>query len=351
MREPIFRTPITELFGIRHPLLCGGLMWLGDGRYVAAVVNAGGMGFITAQAFPDPAEFRRQIHLCRAATSGRPFGVNISVPRRPGLKERIEPHIGITIEEGVRFVETSGSSPEWFIDRLKAAGCVVIHKVPGIKYLKSVERLGVDAVTLIGAEAGGHPGIVLMGTIVQGAQLREATSLPCVIGGGIGTGRQLVAALALGAGGVLMGSRMLASAEMWSHPDYKRRVVSGDGTDSRLCMLAFKDTHRVLANETSDAVAALEASGVDDIEPYREHIDGRLARRAYETGDFSKGMIDYGQAVAFVDRIEPVEAIFDRIIDDAREALDRVERTKLTATEETDKETANETQTLGGCSP
>jgi len=296
-------------------------MWLGDGRYVAAVVNAGGMGFITALAFPDPEEFRRQIHICRNATGEKPFGVNISVPRRPGYKERVARHIDITIEEQVRFVETAGGSPDWFIDRLKAAGCVVIHKVPGIKYLASAERLGVDAVSLIGAEAGGHPGIVLMGTMVQGAQLREATSLPCVIGGGIGTGRQLVAALALGADGVLMGSRMLASTEMWSHPDYKRRVVSGDGTDSRLCMLTFKDTHRVLANETSSAVAALEAAGVKDIEQYREHIDGRVARRAYETGDFSRGMIDYGQAVAFVEEIESVEAIFDRIIDDARRSL------------------------------
>ncbi|MGH7134081.1 MAG: NAD(P)H-dependent flavin oxidoreductase, partial [Phycisphaerales bacterium] len=231
---------------------------------------------------------------------------------------------------------------DWFIDRLKSAGCVVIHKVPGIKYLKSAERLGVDAVSLIGAEAGGHPGILLMGTMVQGAQLRDATSLPCVIGGGIGTGRQLVAALALGADGVLMGSRMLASAEMWSHPDYKQRVVDGDGTDSRLCMRTFNDTHRVLANDTSDAVATLEATGVMDIEQYREHIDGRLARRAYESGDFSRGMIDYGQAAVFVDQIESVESTFDRIIDDAGRSLEWMDRVRIRQHRKSQEETAYE---------
>jgi NAD(P)H-dependent flavin oxidoreductase YrpB (nitropropane dioxygenase family) len=296
-------------------------MWLGDGRYVAAVVNAGGMGFITALAFPDAEEFRRQIHLCREATRGKPFGVNISVPRRPGFKERVAQHIDIAIEEGVRFVETSGSSPDWFIDRLKTAGCVVIHKVPGIKYVASAERSGVDAISLIGAEAGGHPGVLMIGTMVQGAQLRNETSLPCVIGGGIGTGRQLVAALALGVDGVLMGSRMLACTEMWSHARYKERVIEGDGTDSRVCMTSFRNNHRVLDNETSRAVAELEAHGVADIEQYQAHVNGRLARSAYETGDYSRGMLDYGQASVFVERVETVEQIFDAIIDDATQSL------------------------------
>lgn len=321
MRDAIFNTRITKLFGIRHPLVCGGMMWLGDGAYVAAVVNAGGMAFITALAFPDPEEFRRQIHLCRKLTDGKPFGVNISVPRRPGFRERVEKHIDVTIEEGVRFVETAGGSPDFFIDRIKAAGCIVIHKVPGLKYVSTAERLGVDAISLVGAEAGGHPGVFLVGTMVQGALLRERTSLPCIVGGGIGTGRQLVAALALGVDGVLMGTRMLASKEIWAHENYKNRIVQGDSHDSLLTMTTFRDSHRVLDNETSRAVQELEKNGVTDFEAYRPHVDGRLAGNAYKTGDVSKGMIDYGQAAAFVTGVDSVEAIFDGIIDDARSSL------------------------------
>jgi NADH:quinone reductase (non-electrogenic) len=332
MREPLFNTRITKLFGIRHPLLCGGMMWLGDGKYVAAVVNAGGMAFITALAFPDPEEFRRQIHLCRDLTNGKPFGVNLSVSQRPGHREKVEKYINIAIEESVRFVETGGGGIPDFIDRLKTAGCIVIHKVPGLKYVSSAERLGVDALSLIGAEAGGHPGVLLVGTMVQGALLRERTSLPCIVGGGIGTGRQLVAALALGVDGVLMGTRMLASKEIWAHENYKKRIVEGDSHDSLLTMTTFRGSHRVLDNETSRAVLELEKKGVTDFEAYRPHVDGRLAGNAYKTGDVSKGMIDYGQAAAFVKGIDSVETVFDDIIDDARVALDNLGKTAMTLT-------------------
>jgi nitronate monooxygenase len=254
-------------------------------------------------------------------TNGKPFGVNISVSQRPGQRERIEKHINIAIEESVRFVETGGGGIPDFIDRLKTAGCIVLHKVPGLKYVSSAERMGVDAISLIGAEAGGHPGVLLVGTMVQGAQLRERTSLPCLIGGGIGTGRQLVAALALGADGVLMGTRMLACKEIWAHDNYKKRVVEGDSQDSLLTMTTFRASHRVLDNETSRAVQELERKGVTDFEAYRPHVDGRIAGNAYKTGDVSKGMIDYGQAAAFVTGVESVEAVFDGIIDDARSSL------------------------------
>lgn len=161
-----------------------------------------------------------------------------------------------------------------------------------------------------------------MGTLVQGARLRETTSLPCIVGGGIGTGRQVVASLALGVDGVLMNTRILACKEIWAHDDYKQRIVDGNGHDSQLCMTSFRDSHRVLDNETSRAVLALERSGTTDFEAFRPHVDGRIARNAYVTGDVSRGMIDYGQAGAFVDRIESVEAVFDSILDDARSSLE-----------------------------
>ena len=335
MRPPLVTTRLTQLFGIRHPLFCGGLIWLADARYVAAVVNAGGMGFITALSFPDPEEFRKQIQLCRELTQGKPFGVNLSVSRRPGVNERIRPHIDVVIQENVRFIETSGSNPVELLPRLKDIGCIVMHKVPYLKYAESAVRSGVDAISVVGGEAGGHPGPLLMGTMVQAGLGAERIDVPWAIGGGIGSGRQLIAALAMGADGVLLGSRMLAAREIWAHEDYKRQIIAGDGTESRIRMTVFRDHHRVLDNETSRSVAGLEAQGITDFEQYRSHVDGRLARHAYETGEIERGMIDYGQSVAYVDKSESVEEIFDQMIDDAARALRRLRDPALSPLDET----------------
>lgn len=316
MRDQVVRTRITDFFGIRHPLVCGGMLWLADAKYVAAVVNAGGMAFIPAWNFRDPAAFRDQLGLCRELTGGRPFGVNISVSRRPGVNEMLKPHVAITCAEGVRFVETSGSSPAHLLAQLHEAGVRVMHKVPSVRYALTAEREGVDAIAVVGAECAGHPGYMMTGTMVQAALASQAIGVPLVLGGGIGTGRQVLGALAMGADGVIMGSRMLVADELWSHPDYKKRVAEGSGDDSVIVMASFNRHHRVLDNAAARAVIALEAGGVTDIARYADLIDGMNVRRAYETGDFSTGMIDYGQAVHFANRIEPVEAIFDALVDD-----------------------------------
>lgn len=323
MRDQLFKTRITEFFGIRHPILCGGLMWLADGRYVAAVVNAGAMGFITAWSFPDPDEFRRQIRLCRELTGGKPFGVNISVSRRPGVMEMLKPHVKIAIDEGIRFVETSGSSPAPILPQLRDAGIKVIHKVPALRYAMTAIREGVDAVALVGAECGGHPGFQMIGTVVQAAHAANL-EVPVVVGGGVGTGRQVAGLLAMGADGVILGTRMIVAEEIWAHADYKRRVVEGDGTDSVVVMSTFKLNHRVIDNEAARQVLALEKAGITDIAAYQPLIAGTEVRKAYESGDWSTGMIDYGQAVAFAKKIEPAETIIDGLIDDAARALRRL---------------------------
>lgn len=324
MRDQVFRTRITDFFGIRHPILAGGLMWLADARYVAAVVNAGAMGFVTALAFPDADEFQRQIRLCRELTGGKPFGVNLAISRRPEVNARLTRHVDIAIEERVPFVETSGSSPLPLMERFRAAGMRVIHKVPAVRYAITAERDGADAISVIGAESGGHPGYLMMGTMVQAALASRSVTLPLVIGGGIGTGRQIFGALAMSADGVVMGSRFVVAEEIWAHRDYKKRMVAGDGTDSRVVMQIFRDHHRVLDNDAARAVAKLEAEGITDFEAYRPHVMGTNTRRAYETGDLSQGMVDYGQAMAFADAVKPVEAIIDELIDDAVAARERL---------------------------
>lgn len=332
MRPPVFNTRITELFGIRHPILCGGLIWLADARYVAAAVNAGCMGFITALSFPDdPESFRTEIRKCRELTADRPFGVSLAFTDRTGVNDRLAPYVRIVIEERIRFVETSGGNPAQFLPMLKDGGCIVMHKVPAVRYALSAQKLGVDAIAVVGGEAGGHPGIQMTGNIVQAALAADAISLPLAIGGGMGTGRHLVSALAMGADAMLLGTRMLVATEIWGHEAYKQRVVEATERDNRVVMKIFRDNHRVLDNETARGVENLEARGVNDFEAYRALVSGRNTRSAYLTGDVRQGLIDLGPAAVFACEIKPVDAIIDQLIDEAIAARDRLQALGRTA--------------------
>jgi nitronate monooxygenase len=332
MRSALFRTRITEMLGIRHPILAGGLgPRVSDARYVAAVVNAGGMGFIVAAGFPDPGEFREQLRRCRELTQGKAFGVNLYISRQEGGVDRVRRQIDILVEEGVSCVETAGASPEPVVPLLKQAGVKVLHKVPAVRYALSAVRLGVDAVIVVGNDCGGHPGIYGIGSIVQAAHAAQVIDLPIVIGGGIGTGRQLAAVLAMGADAVLMGTRMLVTEELWIHPATKNLVVNGDGTESVVVKKAIRDHHRVFRNASAEAALALDDAKVTDFEQYRPHVMGALAHQAYVSGDTRTGMLDYGPAAIFADVVESAEAIFDRLIDDARTASERLSALELRA--------------------
>ena len=324
MTLPVFQARITELFGIDHPILCGGLMWLADAAYVGAVVNAGGMGFITPRSFPTKEDYRDQLRKCREITGGKPFGVNIYVSARPETNEALGEFLDLAIEEGVAYVETAGYSPKAFMPRIKDAGMIVIHKCTTLRHAQSAVRAGVDAITILGAEAGGHPGMDMIGTMVQGALAPAALDVPVVLAGGMGTGRQLLAALALGADGMLMGSRMTVAEEIWAHDDYKHHVAETNQADTRVVMSIFNDNSRVLDNETARKVLALEAEGIDDFERYRPLVQGSNQRRAYDTGDWQMGTPSMGQSCAFADDIKSVEAIFDEILVDASAHRDRL---------------------------
>ncbi|HKU95084.1 MAG TPA: nitronate monooxygenase, partial [Vineibacter sp.] len=301
-----------------------------DARYVAAVVNAGGMGFITCMSFPDDvAAFRREVRLCRDLTGGRPFGVSLAISRRLGNNDRLRPYLDVIVDEKVRFVETSGDTPEPILPRLKDAGCVVMHKVPAVRYAQSVERLPVDAIAVISGEAGGHPGLFMVGQIVQGVLAADAVTKPLALGGGMGTGRHLASALAMGAGAMLMGSRMVVAEEIWAHRRYKELVTAIDESANRLVMRTFRNNHRVLDNAAAREVERLESQGVTDFARYEPWVAGRYARQAYATGDVSQGMIDMGPAGVFAREIKPVAAIFDEILDDAAATIRRLSATMV----------------------
>lgn len=325
MRDQIFKTRLTDLLGIRHPILAGGLgPGVSDGRYVAAVVNAGGMGFIVHVGYEDPDQFIDEMRTCRELTGGKGFGVNLYISRVPGSVEKIIARIPQLVDHGCVVVETAGQNPAPILPALREAGIKVIHKVPGVRYARSVAKTDVDAIIVVGNECGGHPGIYQIGSMVQAAQAPQEIDKPVIIGGGIGTGSQIAAVLAMGGEGVVMGTRLMVAEEMWPSRAYKEQMVAANGTESVVIKKILRDNHRVMANESTAAVLALEEQGVTDFEAYRPHVTGALTREGYKTGNLSTGTYDWGHSAVFADRIEPVEAIFDRLIDDAAAAARRM---------------------------
>lgn len=320
-----FSTRVTQLFGTRLPIVAGGLQWLADARYVAAAARAGIIGFITAASFAELETLRDEIRRCHDLAAGAPFGVNLSMLPKLVAGERTPALVELLIEEGVGFVETSGRSPEALLPALHGAGVRVLHKVPTLRHARKAQALGVDAVAVIGAEAGGHPGLELIGTLVQSALAAREIDIPLLIGGGVGSGAQLLAALALGADGVVVGTRFLVAEEIWAHRDYKERLLAAGAADTTLIQQSLRNTLRALSNDTAAAVQAIEREHGGDLQRLLPLIAGRVGRRAYETGDTRHGALSLGQSVAFADRIEPLAAIVDRFEAEALTALQRLD--------------------------
>ena len=319
-------TRLTALLGIERPILCGGLMWLATAEYVAAVVNGGAMGFITPRSYPDTAAFADAVRRCRAMTGGRPFGVNLYISARESENARLFEWIGVIEAEGVACVETAGHSPAGILPRLKAAGCKVVHKATTLRHAVKAAEAGADAVVLIGSEAGGHPGMGDIPAMLLAARAVERLDLPVVVGGGIGAGHQLAAALALGAEGVLVGSRMLVADEIWAHPALKRHLLTLDEGCSTTVLRSLGNTYRCLDNATAAEVARLEGAGVRDYATLGPLVGGAAQKAAYESGDWSHGILSLGPAAAWCDRLEPAAAILARLEGDALAALGRIGR-------------------------
>lgn len=308
-----YKTAATDLFGIRLPVVAGGLQWLANADYVSAAGRGGIIGFITAASFPDIPTLRDEIRKCRDLCDGAPFGVNVSMLPKLVQGERTNEVFDLIVEEGVRFVETSGRNPEPYLPPLKAAGIVVLHKVPAVRYAAKAQSVGVDAVSIVGAECGGHPGLDVIGSFVQSAMAEKQIEIPYLIGGGVGTGSQVIAALAMGAAGVVVGTRFTVAKEIWAHEGYKQRLIDANERDTTMIMQSVRNTVRALRNETTEIVAKIEAEQdevtIQDLIPY---VSGKIGRQAYETGDCTRGLLSVGQSVVFADAIEPLADIVRR---------------------------------------
>ena len=319
----ILNTPLTEAFGLRLPVLAGGLMWLADADYVAACAHAGIMGFVTAASFPDPKDLKSEITKAKRLCGDKPFGVNVSMLPKLVPGEKTADIFKLIADEGVKAIETSGRNPEEYMEQLKAQGSFVIHKVPSVRFALKAQSIGVDMV----AECGGHPGLDLIGTMVNNALALERLQIPFLIGGGIGHGAQISAAISMGASGVVMGTRLLVAEELNAHRSYKQALVDATERDTALMMHTVRNTIRTLRNETTDVVAKLELENPEiGFGGLRAHVAGTVGREAYETGDVSRGMLSAGHALGLTDNIEPMAEIILRLEAQAEAAASRLSK-------------------------
>ncbi len=310
------QTRITRLFGIEHPILQGGMHFVGLAELAAAVSNAGGLGIITGLTQRSPELLAREIVRCRGMTD-RPFGVNLTfLPTfsKPPYPEYIQ----VIAEGGVRIVETAGRSPEAYMPALKDAGIRVIHKCTSVRHALKAESIGCDAVSVDGFECGGHPGEDDVPNMILLPSAADRLRIPFVASGGMADARSLVAALALGADGINMGTRFLATAEAPVHANVKQALLEATETDTRLIMRSLRNTERVLNNANVARLVDIEREKGDSltIADIHDQVAGVYPKVMIE-GDIDAGAWSCGMVVGLIHDIPTVAVLIDRIMANA----------------------------------
>jgi NADH:quinone reductase (non-electrogenic) len=312
------RTRFTELFGVTHPVVQGGMQWVGRAPLVAAVANAGGLGFITALTQPTPEDLRAEIRRCRELTD-QPFGVNLTILPAITPPPYAE-YRQVIIDEGVPFVETAGANPIDHLEHFHASGIKVIHKCTSVRHGLKAEKLGVDALSIDGFECAGHPGEDDIPGLVLLPAAADAISIPFIASGGFADGRGLVAALALGADGINMGTRFMATVESGIHDNVKARLVEVGERDTNLIFRQLRNTARVADNAVSrEVVEKLEAGA--QFEDIRDLVAGTRGAQVYETGDLDAGIWSAGMVQGLIRDVPTCHDLITRIVADAEDII------------------------------
>lgn len=314
-------TRFTKEFGVRHPVVCGGMTAVGTADLIAAVANAGGLGFLTALTQPTPEALAKEIDRCRDMTD-RPFGVNLTI--LPSIDPiPYDEYRDAAIESGITLFETAGRSPEPHMPAFRAAGAKVIHKCVSVRHAIKAERLGVDAVSIDGFECAGHPGEDDIGGLVLIPAATAALSIPVIASGGIADARGLVAALALGADAVNMGTRFVATQEAPVHDNVKRQIVANDERATNLVFRKFRNTARVAKNAVSDTVIDIESRPESTFDDVAELVSGKRGRtRVLIEGDMDDGMWWAGQSQGLIHDVPSCRELVERIVTEACDLID-----------------------------
>lgn len=325
----VIATRFTEAFGIRYPIVQGGMQWVGRAPLVAAVANAGGLGFLTALTQPSPEELTREIARCRELTD-QPFGVNLTI--LPTIKDTpYAEYRQAIVESRIPIVETAGYNPAEHIEHFRAMGIKVIHKCTSVRHAVTAERVGVDAVSIDGFECAGHPGeddipgLVLIPTAV------DRLTIPIVASGGFADGRGLVAALALGADAINMGTRFMATVESPVHANVKRRLMEAGERDTQLIFRELRNTARVADNAVSREVVQKLRDGAT-FDAVRDLVAGARGAKVFETGDLDYGIWTAGVVQSLICDIPTCGELIERIVREAEQIIDaRLSRLLVTA--------------------
>ncbi len=314
------KTKITELFGIEHPIIQGGMHYVGFAEMAAAVSNAGGLGIITGLTQKTPADLANEIARCNDMTD-KPFGVNLTM--LPGFANPDYPgYIKAIIEGGVKIVETAGHSPEPLLPALKEAGIKVIHKCTSVRHSLKAEKIGCDAVSVDGFECGGHPGEDDIPNMILLPRAAEELSIPFVASGGMGNGKQLVAALALGADGINMGTRFIATKDAPVHQNVKEALVQATELDTRLILRPLRNTERVLTNSAVEKMIEVEkAKGAETtIDDVKDFIAG-VYPKVMQDGDLEAGAWSCGMVAGLIHDIPTCQELIDNIMAEANSII------------------------------
>ena len=324
------KTRITELLGIQHPIVQGGMHFVGFAEMAAAVSNAGGLGIITGLTQGTPEKLKAEIERCRAMTD-KPFGVNLTFlpavtpPDYPGF-------VKVIIESGIKVVETAGNNPAKWLPMLKEAGIVVIHKCTSVRHSVTAAKHGVDVISIDGFECAGHPGEDDVGLVVLLPATVDAVDIPVIASGGMADGRSLAAALALGAEGVNMGTRFMATQECAIHENVKKKIVENTERDTLLTNRTLRNTSRVARNAVSEEVVRIQQDPTKTIEDVRHLVAGVRGRtNVMGKGDTDDGIWTVGQSQGLIHDIPTAADLVRNIMRQAEDVLERSARRLQTA--------------------
>ena len=317
-----FETRVTDLLGIEHPVVCGGMTTVGRAELAAAVSNAGALGMITALTTGSPENLEKEIAKTRDSTD-KPFGINLTI--LPTINPiPFDEYADVIAHSGVAAVETAGRNPEKYIAKFKAGGLVCIHKAVAVRHAVKAQNIGVDIVSIDGFECAGHPGEEDVTNMILVPAATRQLDIPVLASGGFGNGQGLVAALALGAEGINMGTRFVATQESPAHDNIKNAYIEASERDTRLLYRPLRNTARFLKNEVTESVRQIEKEKGGDLnfEDLRELVAGPRQREAWLGGDKDRGVITTGMVVGLIDDIPTCAELVDRIIAEAAEIVE-----------------------------
>ena len=315
------KTRVTEILGIEYPIMQGGMQYLGEPGLASAVSEAGGIGTINAATFPDYDDFRSAIKEVKSRTK-KPFCVNISlIPDVP--HDSYFTQLEIMVQEGATIVETAGANPKDFVPFFKDHGFTWIHKAPTVKHALKGQELGADIVTVVGYEVGGHPGADELGANVLVHHAAKALDIPVLAAGGYADGQGLIAALALGAEGITMGTRFVATQECACHENFKKWIIAADERKTKTVQRSIRNMMRAADNAAARKCLEMEAQGAS-LQELMTVIAGSIGKKCYETGDTDGGIFPVGQSIGLIEDIPSCAELIQNIMKEAEETRQKL---------------------------